>query len=592
MQPLKRSCTCGAISEKLVGKEICVAGWINKRRDHGGVVFIDLRDQSGILQLVFNPEQLDAKMMELVASLRLEYVIIARGVLMYRAQGMVNPKMATGAFELKVTQVSILGQSKALPFQLDQAEGVSEDLRLKYRYLDLRRPDMQKILKLRHDVSMIIREFLNERGFLEIETPILSKSTPEGARDFLVPARIPKGTFYALPQSPQLYKQLLMCSGIEKYFQIARCFRDEDLRADRQPEFTQLDMEMSFVDEGDIFEVCESLLSELFKKISNITLSLPFKRYAYDEVFGRFGVDKPDMRYVLEINNVTKLFESVDLKFLQSVLSSGGRVGALCVKDHQFSRSELDGWVEKVTKEYGAKGLMWIAFEKNQTPKSSIAKFLPQDFFAQAKTYIPDLTTQDTLFVIAGDYREAWSVLGKLRIELANALQLIDTLRHEMFWVIDFPMFEWDKETKRWYAAHHPFTSPQQGWEALEPGQVKARAYDLVWNGYEIAGGSIRIHDSNVQQKIFEILGMSQEVAQRQFGFLLEAQNFGYPPEGGVAFGLDRLVMNLAGTESIRDVIAFPKTQRRSCLMMENPSIVEDEQLKELGIKVVTEKKE
>ncbi len=586
MQFFKRTLECGNVSEELVGKEVCVNGWVNSRRDHGGVIFIDLRDRSGILQLVFNPENLNDMINE-AHKLRLEYVVSAKGILEKRVPEMVNPKMPTGEYEIKITEFSILSSSKALPFQLDDAEKVSEDIRLKYRYLDLRRPRLQNMFKLRHEVVLEIRNHLAEHGFLEIETPLLSKSTPEGARDFLVPSRMEEGHFYALPQSPQIYKQLLMVAGMERYFQIARCFRDEDLSADRQPEFTQLDMEMSFVDEEDVFNICESMMQKLLKKFLGTELTFPLKRYSYAEIFDQYGSDKPDMRFDLKINDITTAFESTTLTFLKSTIDKGGKLGALCVKDKKFSRSELDGWVNKVTKEYGAKGMIYVRFNEDKSHSGSISKYLPDNFFDLAQACVPGLTTNDTLFIIAGDYNTAWSLLGKLRVELGQTLELIDTSKQSMFWVTDFPMFEWDEETKRWYSVHHPFTAPTQGWENVEPKDMKARGYDLIWNGYELGGGSIRIHDATMQEKIFEILGISKEEAREKFGFLLDAQQFGYPPEGGIAFGVDRIIMILANTPSIRDVVAFPKTQKGSCLMMETPSTVDDEQLKELNLKVI-----
>ncbi len=589
MKLMKRTIECGRVKEDLVGKQICVNGWVNRRRDHGGITFIDLRDRSGIVQLVINPEQINQNDNDKAHELRLEYVVAAQGVLQNRDPKLVNPKMPTGKYELVVTKLEILGRSKPLPFQLDEnAEKVSEDLRLKYRYLDLRREKMQNFLKIRHDALFVIRDYLNSQEFYEIETPILSKSTPEGARDYLVPSRQQAGNFYALPQSPQIYKQLLMSSGIEKYFQIARCFRDEDLRADRQPEFTQLDIEMSFVDEDDIFSIAEGVVSKIWGKFYNAKLTLPLKRYSYDHVFSLYGSDKPDLRYDMKVHEITKLFESTGLTFLKSILEDGGKAGALCIKNKKFSRSELDKWTDKVTKEYGAKGLIYVSFNEDKSPKSSISKFLAPDFFDQAKAFIPDLTISDTLFIVADKYENAWSLLGKLRVELAQALNLIDTSKHEIFWVTDFPMFEWNEDEKRWDSKHHPFTAPQEGWEDQEPGQMLSRAYDLVGNGCELAGGSIRIHDSVMQQKVFDLLGITPEQAQRKFGHLLEAQNFGYPPEGGMAFGIERLIMLLAGTDSIRDVIAFPKSQRGNCLMMNTPSEVDQDQLKELGLKIKT----
>jgi aspartyl-tRNA synthetase len=430
-----------------------------------------------------------------------------------------------------------------------------------------------------------MRQYFNDQKFVEVETPILSKSTPEGARDFLVPCRLQPRTFYALPQSPQIYKQLLIVGGLERYFQIARCFRDEALRANRQPEFTQLDIEMSFISEEDIQSVCEGLLSLLWKKFLNITLTLPLARYTYDDVFGRFGSDKPDVRFGLEIKDITSLFERITVGFLTSIITDGGKVGALCVKDKRFSRSELENISNYVSKELGAKGLLWMRRKEDGSLDSAIAKNVPADFWNLLKGTVSELSEGDTLFVIAGPYEEAWTILGQLRLYLGKMLNLIDSRKNSLFWVTDFPMFEWNKDENRWDAKHHPFTSPQIGWESMDIGKVKARAYDLVCNGEELGGGSIRIHDSEVQRKVFSILGIDAEQAKEKFGFLLEAQTLGYPPEGGIAFGIDRLVMMFAGTESIRDVIAFPKTTTGSCLMMQTPSKVDEAQLKELYIK-------
>ena len=586
MAKLRRTTWCGEVKQELVRSEVCVAGWVDRRRDHGGVVFINLRDRTGNVQLVFDPGH-EAAVMPTAQDLRLEYVVAAKGVLVNRAPEAINDKMPTGKFEIKVSQVELYAKSEPLPFQLDAAENVAEELRLKYRYLDMRRPAMHRLLKLRHELLFSMRDYMNSRSFYEIETPNLSKSTPEGARDFLVPSRMNKGTFYALPQSPQIYKQLLMVGGMERYFQIARCFRDEDLRANRQPEFTQLDIEMSFINEEDIFDVCEGLMQRLWKQFLNIELPRPFRRYSFDEMFRRFGSDKPDMRFALEINDVTKVFAGIQVSFLQEIITAGGNVGGLCVKNKTFSRSELDHWVDRVTKEFKAKGLVYIRFNEDKTATGPLAKQLSATFFDEVKKVITDLTEKDTLFVVAGEFDDAWDILGKLRVELGKALQLIDKNRYEMFWVTEFPMFEWNKEEQRWDAKHHPFTSPNEGWRDLPIKDVKARAYDLVCNGEELGGGSIRIHDAQTQAAVFELLGLTPEQTKHKFGFLLEAQQYGYPPEGGIAFGVDRLVMILGGTESIRDVIAFPKTQKGSCLMMETPSDVDAKQLRELGIKIL-----
>jgi aspartyl-tRNA synthetase len=583
MQGFKRTIWCGEISEVLIDREVIVNGWVNSRRDHGGIIFIDLRDRSGLLQLVFNPN-INSDMMKVAHTLREEYVIAAKGTLVHREEGLINSKMTTGKYEIMVTDLKLFAKSDPMPFQLDSAEKVSEDLRLTYRYLDLRRFEMQTMMKLRYKIIFSLRECLNKENFFEIETPILSKSTPEGAREFLVPSRLQPKKFYALPQSPQTFKQLLMCAGIEKYYQIARCFRDEDLRADRQPEFTQLDIEMSFIDEEDIYKITENFLSVIWKKFLGKELKSPLRRYTYDDVFFRFGSDRPDTRFDLEIKDITELFESIEVKFLQSIFAEGGRAGALCIKNKKFSRSELDGWVEKVTKEFGGRGLVYIKFSEEGIPSGPIAKFLPQNFLSQTQKFIPDLTKEDTLFVVADTYQKAWNLLGKLRSELGEQLDLIDSKKHEIFWVTDFPMFIWNENENRWESSHHPFTQPQEGWKDCDPAKMKARAYDLIWNGNEIGGGSIRIHDSQTQQKIFDILGINKEEVQEKFGYLIDAQRFGYPPEGGIGFGIERLIMMIIGTKSIRDVIAFPKTQKGYCLMMNTPSEVEKKQLKDLGL--------
>ena len=584
MQLLKRTVYCGNVTEAHLDKPITLNGWVARRRDHGGVIFVDLRDRTGLVQLVFDPK-LHPTTAEQAHALRSEFVIAIQGTVVARAPGMVNEKLPTGRFEVKVATLQILNKSNPLPFQLEEEEKVSDELRLKYRYLDLRRKQTQECLKTRSDVTFAIRQFFAEQSFYEIETPILSKSTPGGARNFLVPCRLQPGTFYGLVESPQIYKQLLMVGGMEKYFQIARCFRDEALRANRQPEFTQLDIEMSFIDEEDIQAVCEKLFSALWKKFLNYELSLPLARYSYDEVFSRFGSDKPDMRFGLEIRDATDFFASLGLNFIKSVLDKKGRVGCVTVPNHRFSRTDLDRWTDHVTKELGAKGLLWFRWREDGTLDSPMAKFMPADFFEQTQKTLPGLTKNDTLFVVAGDHEDAWTTLGQLRLALGKDLKLINTSAWSMFWVTDFPMFEWDKDAKRWQARHHQFTSPQDGWEKQEVKDIKARAYDLVCNGEELGGGSIRIHSAEVQNKIFEILGISKEKAEEKFKFLLEAQDLGYPPEGGVAFGIDRLIMILSGVDAIRDVIAFPKTQNGTCLMMQSPSRVEDEQLRELHIK-------
>ena len=586
MQLFARSVYCGEITEPLLGKEIYLAGWVRKRRDHGGLIFIDLEDRTGLMQLVFNPD-IDATSHTEAHRLRGEFVISVRGKVVNRSPETINEKLPTGKYELQVETLSIINKAKPLPFQLEDADKVDEELRLKYRYLDLRRRKMQKHMKLRHDVLFAIRSHLNKLDFYEMETPILSKSTPEGARDFLVPSRLNPGMFYALPQSPQIYKQLLMASGMDKYFQIARCFRDEDLRANRQLEFSQLDIEMSFVHEEDVRQVTEGILQAIWETVFKKSLTLPLPSITYDKAFSRFGSDAPDMRFGLEIIEFTELFRTTELKFLKQTLEKGGKVGVLHVTDKTFSRSELDGLVDTAISDLGAKGLLYIRFKEDGSCDSPVSKFLPDDFFQQARGVIPTLTENDTLFIVAAEYKEAWSVLGKLRLLLSKSLKLIKDDTHSFVWVTDFPMFDWNEDDKRWQATHHPFTHPRKGWKGQEPGEMYARAYDLVCNGEELGGGSIRVHDHEMQREIFEKLGISKEVMEDKFGFLLEAQQLGFPPHGGIALGIDRLIMMLAKTNSIREVIAFPKTQSGFDPLMQTPSSVELDQLKELYIKSV-----
>jgi aspartyl-tRNA synthetase len=586
MQLFKRSAYCGQINESFLEKEIFLSGWVNKIRDHGDLIFIDLRDRTGLMQLVLNPQINDSKTIELAQTIRAEFVISVRGKVIKRRQEAVNKEIPTGKFELQIQNMSIVSTCKPLPYQLEDAENVDDELRLKYRYLDLRRKKMHNIFKTRHNIIFAIRQYMNNQEFYEIETPLLAKSTPEGARDFLVPSRIQHGKFYALPQSPQTFKQLLMAGGMDKYFQIARCFRDEDFRANRQPEFTQLDIEMAFIQESDIQDISEGIISTVWKKIFNKQLKLPFPRYSYQEVFDKYGTDKPDMRFDLEIKDCTKLFESTELKFLKSTIDKGGKVGTILVKDQQFTRSELDKWVAKATSKMGAKGLLWIKFKEDGTPESSIAKFLPTDFFLQARKIFSNITPADTLFLVADSYEDAWTVLGRLRIEFGKHFKLINENEFNFLWVTDFPLLEWNEEDKRFYARHHPFTAPKSDWEKVDPKEIIARAYDLVCNGEELGGGSIRIHDSKTQIKMFELLGINKKEAQEKFGFLLKAQEMGFPPHGGIAFGIDRLVMLITETDSIRDVIAFPKTQKGICPLTDAPAEVDCKQLKDLGIKI------
>lgn len=586
---MKRTTYCGLITQEYLHQEISLTGWVNKRRDHGGLIFVDLRDRQGIMQIVFNPDfNVDAHLQAQV--LRNEYVICVQGKVVARDENLINPNLATGKFELQVTHLTILNKAKTLPFSLEEGESVDEETRLKYRYLDLRRPEMFKKFQLRHDIIFAMREYFHAQGFIDVETPILTKNTMEGAREFVVPSRIHEQSFYSLPQSPQMYKQLLMAAGFDKYMQIARCFRDEDLRADRQPEFTQLDLEMSFINEEDIIAVIDGFFEFLLKKVMNIQVQIPFKRITYDYAFSNFGSDKPDLRFDLKIQDFSSLFANTELKFLKSVLSQGGKVGGLHVSGKAYSRSELLKWVDEAVK-FGAKGLLWIRFNEECKHESPVANFLPENFFDLVKASLcPNLKAGDTIFLIAGEYEEAWTLLGRLRLEVAEDLKIIPHDELNFSWVTDFPMFEYNKDDKRWYSKHHPFTSPQAGWENLEQKDIKARAYDLVLNGIELGGGSIRIHDSIIQKKIFNMIGMSDQAAQSYFDFLLEAQEMGYPPEGGIAFGVDRLAMLLTGSKSIRDVIAFPKTQRASDPMMKSPSQVEEQKLELYGLKFLPKK--
>lgn len=589
MQKFDRTSYCGKVTEALLGNDVTVAGWVHRRRDHGGLIFVDLRDRSGLVQIVFNPDF--AKIAhELAHNLRSEYVISVKGKVVARSPETVNTDLSTGRIEIQAEHLNVFSKSKTPPFALDDNNvTIDEELRLKYRYLDLRRDEMQQRLAFRDKISFLIREFLHQDGFYDIETPILTKNTPEGAREFIVPSRISHGHFYALPQSPQIYKQLLMAGGLEKYYQIARCFRDEDLRADRQPEFTQIDVEMSFVTEADIIDMIERMFVHMFDKLYGKKLVTPFPRMTYDEAFDKYGSDKPDLRFGVDIRNLTDLFKNTELKFLRSVLDNKGQIGALHipVQSYQFSRSELVKWVDKAI-ELGAKGLLWIRFTEDGLIESPVANFLAPDFAQQIKTVFPELQNGDTLFLMAGKYQDAWTLLGRLRLRLAKELSLIPAnAGFNLSWVTDFPLFEYSEESKTWASVHHPFTAPQDGWEDMEPGDIKARAYDLVCNGIELGGGSIRIYESEMQSKVFDMLGISKEDAQKRFGFLLESQLYGFPPLGGLALGLDRLVMILSGAQSIREVIAFPKTARGYDPMMDSPTSVTNEQLADYGLKLV-----
>jgi aspartyl-tRNA synthetase len=582
MESFHRTTGCGTVSEDFLSQTITLIGWVHRRRDHGGLIFIDLRDRSGIMQIVasreFSPEALKH-----ANDIRSEYVISATGVVVKRTEATINVDLPTGKYELQLHALHIYNTSKTLPFALDEAENVDEELRLQYRYLDLRRLSMQHRFKTRHNLTFAVRSFLHKESFYEIETPILTKNTAEGAREFLVPSRIHKGSFYALPQSPQLYKQILMAAGIERYFQVARCFRDEDLRADRQPEFTQLDMELSFVNENDIQDLVERLCKYIIKTTVDQDIQLPLQRMTYDEAMRLYGSDKPDLRFDLRIHDLTEQFSTIQLSFIKTTLAHKGRVGALHVEQHAFTRSTLEHLVHE-TIANGAQGLIWIRQNAQGILETPVAKFLPQDFIERIKSSIPEFKPGDSLFIIADTYKRAWTHLGRLRLNLAQSLNLLKHDQLQLLWVTDFPLLEYDATTARWNSAHHPFTAPQEGWQEKSPENIKARSYDLVVNGIELGGGSIRIHSPTTQRKIFEFLGFTEQQMQDHFGFLLEAQELGFPPHGGIALGLDRLAMILLNCTSIRDVIAFPKTQSGLDLLMGAPTSVQAQKLLEYSL--------
>ncbi|MBI4514719.1 MAG: aspartate--tRNA ligase [Deltaproteobacteria bacterium] len=581
----QRSCYAGSVSAADEARAIVVMGWVNARRDHGGVVFVDLRDRSGILQLVFNPER-SAAAHVVAEELRGEFVVAARGTVVRRSAETVNPNLPTGEVELMVSEARILNRCRPTPFAIDGGDAVAEATRLKYRYLDLRRPAMQNNLILRHRLTKTIRDYLDRHGFLEIETPVLGRSTPEGARDYLVPSRISPGEFYALPQSPQLYKQLLMVSGYDRYFQVVRCFRDEDLRADRQPEFTQIDLEMSFVDRDQVMALVEGMLREVFA-LREIALPNPMPRLTYADAIGRFGTDRPDLRFGLELTEISQLVRAVEFKVFREAVERGGIVKALRVADgSRLSRKDLDSLPE-VAAPYGAKGVAWVKLNPDGW-QSPIAKF----FSAEQRAAIEAACAAaagDVILFVADDAKVVNESLANLRLHLADVLSLVPENAFAFTWVTDFPLLEYDAAEKRMVAVHHPFSAPNaEDLARLEsaPAAVRAQAYDVVLNGTELGGGSIRIHRPEVQARVFALLGISETEARDKFGFLLDALAFGAPPHGGLAIGLDRLCMLLSGANSIRDVIAFPKTQRAACLMTEAPSAVDPRQLRELGLRL------
>ena len=594
MKGLHRTCRCAEVTKEMVGSKVTLMGWVQKARNKGGIVFVDLRDRSGIMQLIFENGNIDEEGFEKAGKLRSEFVIAVTGTVENRG-GAVNENLATGAMELRAESLRILAESDVPPFPIEENSKTKDEIRLKYRYLDLRRPDLQRNIMLKSKVAQLTRKFFTEEGFLEIETPMLGKSTPEGARDYLVPSRIHPGSFYGLPQSPQLYKQLLMCSGYDRYIQIARCFRDEDLRADRQPEFTQIDMELSFVDVDDVIDVNERFLAYLFKEVLDVDVKLPIQRITWQEAMDRFGSDKPDMRFGIELHDVSEVVRDCDFVVFKSALENGGSVRGINAEGQGgMPRKKIDKLVE-FAKGYGAKGLAYIAIAEDGTRKSSFAKFMTDEEM-DALVGAMEGKPGDLLLFAADKNKVVYDVLGALRVELAKQMDLLDKNEYRFVWVTEFPLLEWNEEENRYTAMHHPFTMLMDEdiplIESGDLGKIRAKAYDIVLNGNEIGGGSVRIHQNDIQEKMFEMLGFTREAAYEQFGFLLNAFKYGVPPHAGLAYGLDLLVMLMAKVDSIRDVIAFPKVKDASCLMTESPSRVSEQQLKELGLEVEPETEE
>ena len=593
MVGMKRSHRCTEVTTAQIGQDVTVMGWVQKSRNKGGIIFVDLRDRSGILQIIFEENDCGAENFAKAEKLRSEFVIAVKGKVEARS-GAVNQNLTTGAIEVRAKELRILSESETPPFPIEENSKTKEELRLKYRFLDLRRPDLQRNLMTRSQVAILTRKFLADEGFLEIETPTLIKSTPEGARDYLVPSRVHPGSFYALPQSPQLLKQLLMCSGYDRYFQLARCYRDEDLRADRQPEFTQIDMELSFVDVDDVLDVNERLLQKLFKEICGFEIQLPIQRMTWREAMDRFGSDKPDLRFGMELHNVSEVVKGCEFAVFKNALENGGSVRGINAEGQgHMPRKKIDALVE-YAKGFGAKGLAYVAINEDGTFKSSFAKFMKEEEM-NALVAAMDGKPGDLLLFAADKDKVVFDVLGNLRLELARQLDLLKKDDFKFLWVTEFPLLEYSEEENRFVAMHHPFTMPMD--EDLQyldsdPGRVRAKAYDIVLNGVEMGGGSVRIHQSDIQSKMFEVLGFTPERAGEQFGFLLEAFKYGVPPHAGLAYGMDHMVMLMVGADSIRDVIAFPKIKDASCLMMEAPSEVDPKQLEELGIEIAQKKED